>query len=723
MRPLEIWGGVECTYNRVENSYHDQFEKSGHGSRKEDLAIIASLGLKKIRYPFLWEKISPTSGVYDWSWSDERVKELGRLGVEPIAGFLHHGSGPEHTNLLDPDFPQKLMVFAGEFAKRYPQINDYTPINEILTTARFSCLYGHWYPHKKDDHSFLKAVINQCKATILAMREIRKINPKARLIQTDDMGKCQSTIKLKYQCDFENERRWLAFDLLCGKVNKEHELYKYILENGIPEADLKWFQKQSSPPDVMGLNHYHLSNRWLDHRTDLYPEWARGGNGRHLYADVGAVDSGRVEPPLPQEIMKDTWERYGKPIVMTEVHMRGYREEQMRWFYQMWEAAKLARSEGIDVEAITAWSLLGTFDWHSLCTKNDFFYEPGVFDLRSIDQKPKATALSKLIQGIAQNDRADHPLLEEPGYWVKPRRILFGAKFQSYSIISPSKARPVLITGRNGTLGQAFARICGERNIPYKILSRLEMDITDEAMVRHAINEIKPWAIINAAGFVNVNEAENNRERCFLENVVGPENLAKACSHFKIPFVTFSSDLVFDGAHNGAYLESHPLSPINTYGESKALCEKVVLSLYPESLIIRTSSFFGPWDSYNFVTQTLNQLSRGEKVSALSNVRVSPTYVPDLVHETLNLLIDGETGVHHITNDADLSWAELAELSLKYSSLPQKKASLIIKKSFDEMDLKAKLPRNSVLSSEKRGNIFSIEEAMKNFFIQTETLH
>jgi dTDP-4-dehydrorhamnose reductase len=177
----------------------------------------------------LWERIAP-NGLEnaDWSWTDERLKRLRGLQINPIIGLLHHGSGPRETSLVDPHFPDKFAEFALKIAERYPWVEAYTPVNEPLTTARFSGLYGFWYPHGKDNPTFARALLGQCRATVLAMKSIRRINPDAKLIQTEDLGKTYSTPKLRYQARFENERRWLTFDLLCGRVNAAHPMWSYL---------------------------------------------------------------------------------------------------------------------------------------------------------------------------------------------------------------------------------------------------------------------------------------------------------------------------------------------------------------------------------------------------------------------------------------------------------------------------------------------------------------
>ena len=97
----------------------------------------------------------------------------------------------------------------------------YTPVNEPLSTARFSGLYGHWYPHGRDSLTWARILLTECRAVVLAMRAIREVNPTAQLVQTEDLGKAYSTPALAYQAEFENERRWLSFDLLCGTGRSE----------------------------------------------------------------------------------------------------------------------------------------------------------------------------------------------------------------------------------------------------------------------------------------------------------------------------------------------------------------------------------------------------------------------------------------------------------------------------------------------------------------------
>ena len=722
---LALWAGIEATVNRVGDNYSDQIERSGHALRVSDLDRLASLGVKTVRYPVLWERTAPHNlDEFDWRWADERLNHLRRLDINPIVGLLHHGSGPPYTHLLDPEFPEKLAQYAAAVAKRFPWVDDYTPVNEPLTTARFSCLYGHWYPHKRDALLFAKAMLAQCRATVLAMREIRKVNPRARLIQTEDLGKTYSTRPLAYQAEFENERRWLTFDLLTGKLNNKKRMWRDFRHVGIKTDELQWFRDNPLPPDILGLNHYVTSQRFLDHRIARYAVSCHGGNGRQKYADVEAVRAfphGMLEP---KAIIKEAWERYKRPLAITEAHLACTREEQLRWFKEIWNAAQSLRNEAVDIRAVTAWSVFGSFDWNSLLTRDDGCYESGVFDLRG--SVPRATALAKMMQTLAAGKDFEHPVLDSSGWWRRFDRLHpRGANDNSHEITasvrhtssSGTLGRALLITGATGTLGKAFARICEQRGLSYYLLTRQELDIAQSESVKAAVERFEPWAIINAAGYVRVDDAENDVERCMRENVSGPANLAAVCADRELPLVTFSSDLIFNGEKNEAYVERDQGSPLNVYGLSKARAEAEVLRQFSDALIIRTSAFFGPWDEYNFVHAVLRTLSMGNHFVAADDVTISPTYVPHLVNATLDLLIDGEHGVWHLANGGAATWADFAKMAAEMGGSNH---AHVRGRPNASLSLAARRPAFSALSSERGTLMPSLEQGLEQYFFERQ---
>jgi dTDP-4-dehydrorhamnose reductase len=417
---LELWGGLEYTVNRVGDRYSDQCERTGHKSRLGDLELIAELGIKTLRYPILWESVAP-DGIEraNWQWTDERMGRLRELGIEPIVGLLHHGSGPRDTSLLDPEFSQKFAQFAYAVARRYPWVKKFTPINEPLTTARFSALYGFWYPHTNDQNSFLRALFNECRGIVEAMKAIRTIIADAELVQTEDMGKTFSTPLLDYQARFENERRWLSFDLLCGREPGRRVL-NYMTKNGISSAEIDWFMSNGDKPAYIGINHYVTSERYLDERLHLFPEWSHGGNQIHRYADVHATRAD-IKIPGIRGILAEAWHRYQLPIAITETHLGDPVEEQKRWLWERWQVAAELRNQGADIRAVTVWALFGCFDWNSLLLRNDNFYEPGVFDIS--DGLPKRTPLYDLVHQLATSGCCSQMDTEEPGWWHRPDRV------------------------------------------------------------------------------------------------------------------------------------------------------------------------------------------------------------------------------------------------------------------------------------------------------------
>lgn len=715
--PLEIWAGVECTVNRVGHAFHDQLRRNGHSHRAEDLERIAALGVRTVRYPVLWELTAPDGlEKANWSFADERLGMLRALGIRPIVGLCHHGSGPRHTSLVDPSFAEGLAEFARAVAERYPWIDAYTPVNEPLTTARFSALYGFWYPHRRDSGSFLRALFEQCRATVLAMRAVREVNPDAILVQTEDFGRTTSTPLLAYQAEHENHRRLLGMDLLTGRVRPGHPLEAFLLGHGaaMDGDDLGFLAENACAPDILGVNYYVTSDRFLDERIDLYPSRHHGGNGKHSYADVEAVRVLGQTLTGHRALLGDLWERYGIPLAITEAHLGGTREEQLRWFVEAHEAAEQARAEGVDVRAVTLWALFGSFDWNVLVTREANHYEPGAFDIRG--PAPRPTAFCPVARALVAGRSPDHPVLAAPGWWRRPDRILHPtgaiASLSANEAPCDPSARPILIAGAKGTLGAAFGRIAAMRGLPFRTVRRDEMDIADAASVARMLDALEPWAVVNAAGYVRVDDAEREPERCERENLQGPQILAKACRERSIRLITFSSDLVFDGALRRPYVETDEARPLGVYGRAKALAERLVLAANPETLVIRTAAFFGPWDEHNFVFEALCALLETGAFRAASDVVVSPTYVPDLVNAALDLLIDGESGLWHLANGGAMTWLDLARECARLAGID---ASGLVGCPCRKLGFAAPRPAYCVLGSERGLLLPSLEDSLNRY--------
>jgi dTDP-4-dehydrorhamnose reductase len=595
----ELWGGIECSYNRVGDQFFDQLELSNHYQRsEEDIGKIAELGIKKLRYPILWEYHQPYANTkIDWSWISQQLKLIQQNNITPIAGLLHHGSGPVFTNLYDEEFSKKFADYAYQVAKQFPSLEYYTPINEPLTTARFSGLYGLWYPHYKDDFSFATMFLNQLKGIVLAMKAIRKINPSAKLIQTEDLGKTYSTPLLQYQADFENERRWLTYDFLCGKVDQNHALWSYFIEAGIHKKTLMFFIDNPCPPDIVGLNHYLTSERFLDEKLKLYPSHMHGGNDKHAYADVEAIRVKHDKLHGLFWLVLEAWKRFDIKLALTEVHVHCTREEQLRWLKEKLDIGTLCANHGIPLQAVTAWSILGAYGWNKLLTGLPFTYEPGVFDLSG--GQPRSTALANLLMHYSAGKSYNHPVLDQPAWWTRSDRYI--VKDDREPVIFNSKARSLFILSNENNIffAECIHHYCKQRGVLSHIIH-----LEDEKELETLMFAYNPWAIINA----NMMDEDDT-----IYSIYHASQLHHPHTNDKVRLVHFLPTWV-DLADDF----------LNTLS-NKPLLIRADLSGNPEFKKIENLFISDP--------------------SSLTSILSTFPYISEFIHTALDLLIDGCTGV------------------------------------------------------------------------------
>jgi dTDP-4-dehydrorhamnose reductase len=270
----------------------------------------------------------------------------------------------------------------------------------------------------------------------------------------------------------------------------------------------------------------------------------------------------------------------------------------------------------------------------------------------------------------------------------------------------------VLVVGARGTLGRAVARACDERGLSYVALNRSVLDATDSDAAADVLAAVTPWCVINCAGFVRVDDAEREPNACHAANAIGAASLARACVNANVKFVTFSSDLVFDGAKRAPYVESDLVRPLCEYGSAKAAAEVMVLELDARALVVRTAAFFGDQDDYNFVTQSVRALANCQPVSAPSDVVVSPTYVPDLVNAVLDLAIDNESGVWHLANAGEITWEALAR---EAAALGGVSTATLNGVPVDTLGLPARRPAYSALTSERAAIMPPLDDALARY--------
>jgi len=704
---MELWGGIECTINRIGNQYVDQLDLSGHYTRPSDIEDFTVLGFKAIRYPILWERHQPDAGsIIDWTLTAKKLAVFQQSGIEVIAGLVHHGSGPSFVSILDDSFANGLADYARAVAARFPWIINYTPVNEPLTTARFCGLYGLWYPHEKSDTAFLRILINECRATILAMKAIREVNPRAKLIQTEDIGKIHSTPALSYQSDFENQRRWLSYDLLSGRVDNTHKLYGYLIANGITESELDEIKENTLPPDILGINYYITSERYLDDDYKKYPEALHGGNGVDRYADIEAVRNSAVEMDGPERIFEQVWKRYHLPMAITEVHLHCGREDQLRWLKFIWVAAEKLNEQGADIRAVTLWCLLGAYGWNSLLTKGFEHYEPGAFDVRS--GFARETAIAQMARQLAHGNMGFHPVVEGKGWWEMPGRVVYGNLLSSPALTDGKSCSPILVLGMETPIGKQFIEICKHRNLAVCGINSLAMPDDTIDLLPKLIEQHKPWAVINAQGFSNIDYAEWDALRCYRDNALMVKNLAMVCRVKGVQLLIFSSDMVFDGAKRGAYNETDMTNPLNLFGKTMVQAEHFASEIYPSTLIVRNGALFEDFSTPKLLQGGMPFMKSGRNIFVPQDIYFSACFLPEMVGVCLDLLIDREHGIWHLCNTGKLSWFEFARLLADMHCGKKLKIKPI---NIGEMPNPALRPQSCALKS-NRGDLMSKIESV-----------
>lgn len=235
---------------------------------------------------------------------------LHALALWGVGVIQHHEKeGPGDTSQIDPGLARKLAGFAGAVAVRYPWLEYYTPVNEPQAMTRQGA--------SLDDRRFVLALLNQCRAVVLAMRAIRAVTRDAKLVQTDELGKTYGTSEMAALVDFFNQRRWLTWDLLCGKVGPGHPLWDYLTDSGADPADILWFRDNPCPPDIIGVHFDAASERWLDHRAERYPAQYRRVYCGQYHADIDSAHLARPTSGI-RALLRETRQRYGLPVALTE---------------------------------------------------------------------------------------------------------------------------------------------------------------------------------------------------------------------------------------------------------------------------------------------------------------------------------------------------------------------------------------------------------------------
>lgn len=262
----------------------------------------------------------------------------------------------------------------------------------------------------------------------------------------------------------------------------------------------------------------------------------------------------------------------------------------------------------------------------------------------------------------------------------------------------------VLITGASGLLGSALMGKFGfSRSVVGTFGSRprpglVPLDVTDPAAVERLVEEARPAIIVHAAAQANVDGCEINRNEAYRANVIGTENVARAAARIGALMVFFSSDYVFDG-EAGPYSEGDPPGPVNYYGWTKLQGERAVIESEADSILVRTSSVFGPDpEGRNFLVRLVNALGRGEPFKVPGDQYSTPTLADNLAEAVVELVRSRHTGIYHVAGTDWLSRHTLALMAARLFGMDQE---LIVPVSSDELGQPATRPLRAGLKVDK----------------------
>ncbi|THF74703.1 dTDP-4-dehydrorhamnose reductase [Cohnella fermenti] len=216
------------------------------------------------------------------------------------------------------------------------------------------------------------------------------------------------------------------------------------------------------------------------------------------------------------------------------------------------------------------------------------------------------------------------------------------------------------VTGAGGMLGFEMVKaleLHAEQTLAW---DRAALDVTDLEAVLARFRETRPEAVVHAAAYTKVDQAEAEPDAAFRVNAIGARNVALAAAEVGAKMVYVSTDYVFPGTSGTPYCEYEETSPVNVYGDSKRAGEWMAAGLLEELFIVRTSWLYGEHGP-NFVRTMLKLAEKGEPIRVVGDQIGCPTYAADVAETIVRLLRTDKYGTYHAANSGACSWYEFAE--------------------------------------------------------------
>lgn len=378
--------GIENSIPRIKNGRVriDQMEVCGHYSLwRTDLDCVEDLGVRFLRYGPPLHKTFLGPDRFDWEFCDLVFGEMFRRNLVPIADLCHFGVPDWIGDFQNTDFPTLFAAYARAFARRYPWVQLFTPVNEMFICATFSARYGWWNEQGVTDRTFVTALRNIVMANVLAMRAILDERPDAIFIQSEssEYFHAENPEAIK-PAELYNSMRFLTLDLNYGH-RVDSEMYEYLMDNGMSWRDYHFFMDNSLRHHCILGNDYYWTN---EHR---------------VCADGSTRAAGEVFGYC--ELTRQYYARYKLPVMHTETNITEgpSGDEAVNWLWKEWANVLRVRNDGVPTVGFTWYSLTDQIDWDTALREQNNRVNPlGLFDLeRRI--RPVGRSYKQLIRDWA----------------------------------------------------------------------------------------------------------------------------------------------------------------------------------------------------------------------------------------------------------------------------------------------------------------------------------
>lgn len=218
----------------------------------------------------------------------------------------------------------------------------------------------------------------------------------------------------------------------------------------------------------------------------------------------------------------------------------------------------------------------------------------------------------------------------------------------------------IAVTGAGGQLGRDLCPLLAQSGYDPIGWDRTDLDITDAQAVMRKMEELRPDAVVHAAAYTKVDQAEEDAEAAYTVNAIGTRNVALAAEAVGAKLVYISTDYVFPGTGRDPWHESRETEPLNVYGHSKRAGEWIVSSVHTRWFVARTSWVYGS-HGHNFVKTMLRLAGEKDLLEVVNDQVGCPTYTVDLSQAIIRLLESDKYGIYHVSNSGHCSWYEFAK--------------------------------------------------------------